>query len=105
MLSKYIAGPAAQGFLEIIDNFDREATVYADGLYADGLYADADTYDSAFENEPGKRSDWNLKLLWLNIWVTMFSQTEVRSSVLFKNLKIQSYSTLAEDPFQSLIFL
>ncbi|KAG7324748.1 hypothetical protein KOW79_011064 [Hemibagrus wyckioides] len=49
-LAKIRRATAAQGIFEIIDNFDREATVYADGLYAD-----ADTYASAFENAPGKR--------------------------------------------------
>ncbi|KAI5103679.1 hypothetical protein C0J45_7260, partial [Silurus meridionalis] len=40
----------AQGIFEIIDNIDRPAEVYADGMYAD-----TDTYAHAFNNEPGKR--------------------------------------------------
>ncbi|KAL6475742.1 hypothetical protein MHYP_G00167820 [Metynnis hypsauchen] len=39
-----------QSLLGVIDNFDRPA-----GAYADGLYADADTYADGPENKPGKR--------------------------------------------------
>uniref|UniRef100_A0A3B4CP53 Uncharacterized protein n=1 Tax=Pygocentrus nattereri TaxID=42514 RepID=A0A3B4CP53_PYGNA len=39
-----------QSLLDMINNFDRPAEAYADGLYAD-----ADTYADGFENEPGKR--------------------------------------------------
>ncbi|KAI5086074.1 hypothetical protein C0J45_4428, partial [Silurus meridionalis] len=42
--------PAAQGILDIIDNFDRPGKAYADGLYAE-----ADAYAYAFKNKPGKR--------------------------------------------------
>ncbi|KAK3528719.1 hypothetical protein QTP70_010063 [Hemibagrus guttatus] len=45
-----IKATAAQGLFDIIDNFDRKATTYADTLYAG-----TDTYANAFENEPGKR--------------------------------------------------
>ncbi|KAL6475743.1 hypothetical protein MHYP_G00167830 [Metynnis hypsauchen] len=39
-----------QSLLGVIDNFDRPAEAFADGLYAD-----ADTYVDGFKNEPGKR--------------------------------------------------
>ncbi|KAK3559127.1 hypothetical protein QTP86_005036 [Hemibagrus guttatus] len=49
-VAKIRKATAAQGLFDIIDNFDREATTYADTLYAG-----TDTYANAFENEPGKR--------------------------------------------------
>ncbi|KAL7856540.1 hypothetical protein SRHO_G00154390 [Serrasalmus rhombeus] len=39
-----------QSVLDMINNFDRPAEAFADGLYAD-----TDTYADGFENEPGKR--------------------------------------------------
>lgn len=45
MLLKHTASTAAQGILEIIDNYDREGTTYADGLCAE-----TKTYANAFKN-------------------------------------------------------
>lgn len=41
---------AAQGILDVIDNYDRPGHTYSDGLYTD-----TDTYAHAFNNKPGER--------------------------------------------------